>query len=153
VTDSVPIVVHPPEMDAGPSRQHLIVDDDEAPSAVGSLDPLAVHTNTITQIVPDVLPSHARQLVETHLPAFGNEIVQAVVNMLFEDPNTYPKLDRKGKGKRERENEVQEEVKRNVKVKVDYASADRPHNGGEHYTTLAMVIYAISIVIGNLLIL
>lgn len=106
--------------------------------AVPEEDPIETYTNLVLEIVPDVLPEHARRLVLQHFPKNQANTVEHVLHDLFEDP-TYPKIDRKGKGKRKRDIEDDALDERNVKPQVDYASIDRECTGGPTYIRSALV--------------
>lgn len=116
-----------PSQTAGPST--IVVPEE---------DPIETYTNQVLEIVPDVLPEHARQLVLQHFPRNQENTVEHVLHDLFEDP-TYPKIDRKGKGKRKRDLEDHELNERNVKPQIDYASIDRECTGGPMYVRSALV--------------
>ena len=76
--------------------------------------PRSEYLALVLEVVPDVLPEHAMELVKKrHLP-YGDEVVNAVVQGLLDDPS-YPK------------------------AKINFASVDRPKPTGEAYRTLALV--------------
>ncbi|CCM00543.1 uncharacterized protein FIBRA_02577 [Fibroporia radiculosa] len=103
---------------------------------VPQVDPLDAYVSQVLEIVPDVLPEHVRELIERHLPAHQQQVVETVLHILFEDP-TYPKVDLRNKGKRKREVE-QDDAEKNAKLKVDYACTDRIREGGPSYDRHAL---------------
>lgn len=92
----------------------------------------------VLEVVPDVLPSHALELVRKHIPDYGSEVANNVVHMLFEDPS-YPKIEQnKGKRKRDADEAVAAPPIKIVKT-VDYGSTERPFTGGPYYYQMALV--------------
>lgn len=89
----------------------------------------------VLEVVPDVQPDHAVELLSQQPNASPDEVVQAVIHALFEAP--YPKVDRKGKRKAVDENAGQH--KRARLDESDYAKLDRPYTGGVYYSDLSMV--------------
>ncbi|KAK7043632.1 hypothetical protein VNI00_008243 [Paramarasmius palmivorus] len=104
-------------------------------------DPATIYLAQVLEIVPDVQPEHAANLVEQHLrqqQQQNNNVVELILHTLFENPN-YPKVDKKGKRKATLSNEQNKDTKKaRVSDVIDYATANRAFNGGEHYTTLAI---------------
>lgn len=90
----------------------------------------------VLEVVPDVQPEHAAELISQHSTAHPDEVVQAVIHTLFETPS-YPKVDRKGKRKATDQDEG--EHKRPRLDEPDYAQLNRPFKGGVHYSDLSMV--------------
>ena len=83
----------------------------------------------ILDIVPDIDPAHAYYLVTSNYDTHGAETAALLLHRLFEDPN-YPKVDRKGKGKkREADDDLERGGKR---VKLDYLSENRAHAGPQY---------------------
>lgn len=106
---------------------------------VAGEDPFDGYVAQVLEIIPDVLPAHARALAEKHLPAHKENVVGRVLHCLFEDPE-YPRLDRKGKGKRKRrDGDEEERARTSAKPKIDYGSTDRERGGGEGYIDEALV--------------
>ncbi|KZW03026.1 hypothetical protein EXIGLDRAFT_636660 [Exidia glandulosa HHB12029] len=94
------------------------------------VDPLA----RVLEIVPDVDLEHAQKLIDAHIATYGPEkVVQPVLHLLLEDPS-YPKAQR-NKGKRKADVEAEAN---NKKIKIDYASADRPFAGSNAYFEAAV---------------
>ncbi|KAI5984865.1 hypothetical protein EDD15DRAFT_2176650 [Pisolithus albus] len=96
----------------------------------------------VTEIIPDVQPAHVLSLVERTTQTNPDAVVELVLHALFEDPS-YPKIDRKGKRKRdEAEQEEKEEGRRSSrgtpKPRVDYLSEDREYDGGPFYSELSL---------------
>ena len=105
-------------------------------------NPIDTYVAQILEIIPDVQVDHLLTLIMQHLPTSQDNVVQAVLFVLFEDP-TYPKVDRKGKRKRV-DNETPDEEKGNrSKPKIDYGNKDRQFKGGLQYSNLALVSFAI----------
>ncbi|KII87947.1 hypothetical protein PLICRDRAFT_176699 [Plicaturopsis crispa FD-325 SS-3] len=108
------------------------------PPPAADANPIDTFLARILEIVPDVQPGHALTLIERHLPAENQEqVVETVLHILFEDPK-YPKIDKKGKRKRE-EGEGDAGAERGTpKSKIDYASMNRPFVGGAQYVDIAI---------------
>ncbi|OCH88146.1 hypothetical protein OBBRIDRAFT_795550 [Obba rivulosa] len=101
-------------------------------------DPFDGYVASVLEIIPDVLPSHVRELVERQYPEYQANIVEAVLHLLFESPN-YPKETRGAKGKRKREVDDDEDVREAARAKIDYGSKDRRREGGPHYAKAAVL--------------
>lgn len=77
-------------------------------------DPFSEHLALVLEVVPDVLPEHAMELIKkSHFP-FKEEAVEGVLQDLLDDPS-YPK------------------------VKIDFASVVQPKPTGKNYGTLPLV--------------
>ncbi|EMD32740.1 hypothetical protein CERSUDRAFT_99118 [Gelatoporia subvermispora B] len=100
-------------------------------------DPLDAHVAAVLEIIPDVLPSHARELVEKHIASYPENIVEAVLHLLFENTD-YPKESRGSKGKRKREATDDEGEREAARTKLDYGSKNRKIEGGPHYVQLSV---------------
>ncbi|KAI0944200.1 hypothetical protein AcW1_001960 [Taiwanofungus camphoratus] len=153
----VPLFLPDPDDDAQPGSSSKPVGDDDGhdpadrfvpipASQPGSLlagpvadeDPFDGFVAQVLEIIPDVLPAHARALAEKHFPAHKENVVGRVLHCLFEDPE-YPRLDRKGKGKRKRrDGDEEERARASAKPKIDYGSTDREREGGEGYIDEAL---------------
>jgi hypothetical protein len=100
-------------------------------------DPVTAALARILEVVPNVEPTHALNLLNRALLALEQPnvdiAVAQVAHALFEDPN-YPKVET-SKGKRKAVEEVERAQK---KVKLDYGSKDRPFAGGLDYYELAL---------------
>ncbi|KAI0739759.1 hypothetical protein C8Q80DRAFT_1200487 [Daedaleopsis nitida] len=94
--------------------------------------PFKAYVARVFEIIPDVLPAHVFSLVEQQYPTHKDNVVEAVLHTLFENPD-YPKVDAKGKRKREDDQPAQ----RAVEPKIDYGDKNRTFEGGPHYATLA----------------
>lgn len=106
------------------------------------VDPYSKHLALVIEVIPDVQPQHALELIEELYPAYGDQVGQWVVQNLFENPS-YPKTEgdvsAKGGGKRkasEMEGAAEESPPR---VKIDLATVDRPRPTGKNYRMLALV--------------
>ena len=93
----------------------------------------------VLQIIPDVLPDFAAELVQKQSMVSTVNILETVLHAIFETPD-YPKLDRKGKRKATEPEELTIS-KKAKKDSIDYGSKDRPYNGGPNYMGLALVRY------------
>lgn len=129
---------------AGPSTgtSSVQVTDDEDPFPAGTgastsftaADPLA----QVLEIVPDVEPNYAQELIAKNLPTFGDKVVETVLHTLFEDAG-YPKAEKKRKAASGSGSGGSVAKKARVGGEVDYASTDRPFAGGPDYAELAIV--------------
>ncbi|KAI6027044.1 hypothetical protein EDC04DRAFT_175483 [Pisolithus marmoratus] len=111
------------------------------PPSLAPVDPMDEYVARVTEIVPDVQPAHVLSLVERAMQTNPNTVVELVVHALFEEPS-YPKIDRKGKRKRD---EVEEEEQKGrhsprgtPKPRVDYLSEDREYDVGPPYFELSL---------------
>jgi len=100
-------------------------------------DPYDAYVAQVVEIVPDVLPEHARALVEQHFPSQREHVLEAVLHVLFENP-AYPKADPRRKLKRKWD-DVREDVTKNARPKVDFLSQGRVPAGGANYKFEALV--------------
>ncbi|KAF9468244.1 hypothetical protein BDZ94DRAFT_1154032 [Collybia nuda] len=98
----------------------------------------------VLEIIPDVEPDHLLALVTKLAPSLQDGVVEHVLHELFEDP-AYPKVDKKGKGKRRQTDEDIREEETSLqggspakRHKVDYSDKTREFRGGIHYTDLAL---------------
>ena len=96
----------------------------------------------VLEVIPDVLPKHATELIEMRHPDYGDQVVERVLQDLFDDPS-YPKDEKgvTGKWKAKRKaSEMEDKLARPPsRVKVDFASVDRPKPTGKNYQKLALV--------------
>ncbi|KAI0691586.1 hypothetical protein C8Q76DRAFT_634530 [Earliella scabrosa] len=95
--------------------------------------PFDAYVAQVMEIIPDVLPAHVYSLMEEHHPKHKENVVEAVLHAIFENPD-YPKIDAKGKRKREDDDQPQ----RAVKPKIDYGDKSRKAERGPHYPALAI---------------
>ena len=102
------------------------------------IDPIDTYVASIIEVVPDVQPAHAFELVERLMQSQPEHAVELALHAIFEDPS-YPKIDRKGKRKRDPDEDEQGPSHANLKPKVDYLSVDRAFDGGPYYFDLSMV--------------
>ncbi|KAF7984602.1 hypothetical protein HWV62_12799 [Athelia sp. TMB] len=128
----------PPLPVAPPIPRPIIVIPDVEPEP--ETEPLPPTMDTliarVLEIVSDVQPAHVLSLLEQHATAHKNELVEFVLHALFEDPN-YPKIDKKGKRRRE-DTEEPEGKDRRKSIKIDYGSKDRERVVGPHYADIAL---------------
>lgn len=101
------------------------------------VDPTDAHLARIIEVVPDVQPVHALGLVERFIQSNPEHVVELVLHAIFEDPS-YPKIDRKGKRKRDADEATQEPPRASLKPKIDYLSAERVFDGSPYYFDLSM---------------
>jgi E3 ubiquitin-protein ligase RNF216 len=106
-----------------------------SPSA--NIDPMDTYVARILEIIPDVQPTYILSLLEQHAETRQDNVVEVVLHALFEDPK-YPKIDKKGKRKRE-EGDDEGEERGKSKVKVDYGNKDRVKQAGPLYSDIALV--------------
>ena len=114
------------------------------PPALAPDQPLPLLVQVL-EIVPNVDPAHAQTLLDARLAEGDNEgaAVQRVLHALFETPD-YPRVQRANKNKKRKRSEdaIVNEDKGKGKAKepkVDYASIDRPFEGGPLYSYQALV--------------
>ncbi|KAI0753809.1 hypothetical protein C8Q74DRAFT_1211250 [Fomes fomentarius] len=91
----------------------------------------------VLEIIPDVLPAHVFSLIEQRHPTHKDNVVEAVLHLLMENPD-YPKVDVKGKGKRKRDDSDDHQAQRAVRPKVDYGDKNRKADRGLHYASLTI---------------
>jgi E3 ubiquitin-protein ligase RNF216 len=101
------------------------------------IDPMDTYVARVLEIIPDVQPTHVLSLLEQHIEAHQDGAVEVVLHTLFEDP-TYPKIDKKGKRKREDVDDGGTE-KPASKVKIDYGNKNRVKQAGPLYADIALV--------------
>lgn len=89
----------------------------------------------VLEIIPDVHPDHLLALVEQHLPTHQAQVLEHVLHILFEDAS-YPKVEKKAKGKRKVE--AEEDPAPAKKAKIDYGSTERQFQRGRHYVDLSL---------------
>ena len=103
-------------------------------------DPTSTYVARVLEIIPDVDRHHLLDLIARNVSTHGDQVVEHVLHCLFEDP-TYPKFDKKGKGKRMQSDGDAEGYGAPLKkTKLDYKNKERPFKGGVHYTDIALVI-------------
>ena len=104
-------------------------------------DPYSAYLALVLEFIPDVLPKYATELIEMHHPAYGDQVVERVLQDLFDDP--YPKDEKgaTGKWKAKRKASEMEDVlaRPPSRVKVDFGSVDRSKPTGKNYPKLALV--------------
>ncbi|KAK0443954.1 uncharacterized protein EV420DRAFT_1017265 [Desarmillaria tabescens] len=128
---------------AGPSTGTSAVDltDDEDPflvrDGVSATAPAADPLAQVLEIVPDVEPNYAQELIAKNLPTFGDKVVETVLHSLFED-TSYPKAEKKRKAASGSGSSGSVAKKARGSAEVDYASTDRPFTGGPNYAELAI---------------
>jgi len=104
------------------------------------MDPHSKHLALVLEIVPDVIPTHAMELIEKLYPTYKDQVAERVLQRLFDDPS-YPKVEKGVVGKGKRKASEMEDVSERPpsKVKIDLASVERPKPTGKNYKTLALV--------------
>ncbi|KAG9309994.1 hypothetical protein JVU11DRAFT_10028 [Chiua virens] len=102
-----------------------------APQLPAPIDPFDDHLVRVLEIVPDVQPAHASLLIEQFMQSQPVNVVEFVIHALFENPS-YPKMDKKGKHKRD-EPDDDSDRRGSPKLKVDYTRKDRVYNCGPGY--------------------
>ena len=109
-----------------------------------NMDPHSKHLALILEVVPDVLPRHVGELIERHYPTHNDQVVERVLEVLFDDPS-YPKVEKKGETKR-KALEIEDLLERPPsRVKIDFASVDRLKPAGRNYRKLTLVGALLSI--------
>jgi TRIAD3 protein (E3 ubiquitin-protein ligase RNF216) len=131
-------VLAPDAMRAEPVPDEVFVPvptDVPAPVEEGK-DKVSTVVAQVLEIIPDVQPDHLLALVEQHLPTYQAQVLQHVLHTLFEDAS-YPKVEKKAKGKRKVE--VEEDPAPVKKAKIDYGSTERQFQRGRYYVDLSLV--------------
>ena len=101
------------------------------------IDPIDAYIARVLEIIPDVQPAHVHTLITQRINTYKDGSVEQVLHTLFDDTN-YPKIDKKGKRKREEvDNEGGERGL--TKIKIDYGDKDRVHSYGRSYVNIALV--------------
>jgi len=105
-------------------------------------DPYSKHLALILEVIPDVLPNHAMELIEKLHPTYKDQVTERILQDLFDDPS-YPKVENGvgGKGKAKRKASEMEDVLERPpsRVRTGFAGVDRPKPPGRNYRTLALV--------------
>lgn len=101
------------------------------------VNPIDGHIARVLEIVPDVQPNHALSLIEQLMQSQPENVVEFVLHALFENPS-YPKVDKKGKHKRD-EPDDDPNARASPKPRIDYASKARVYNCGPHYFECSLV--------------
>lgn len=131
--------IHPPPVsvaqevfDAAPAHHPQPLP--AAPQAPALVDEYIVR---VLEIVPDVQPVHALALIEQFMQSQPENVVESVLQALFENLS-YPKVDQKGKHKRN-ESDGDPNVRGLPEPKVDYTSKERVYDCGPHYFERSLV--------------
>jgi hypothetical protein len=122
------------------------------PKPVPVADPPTQALTHILEVVPNVDPEFLYPLIATHLPNFGDDptrTAEYIVGVVFEMGDQVPKVNMKGKRKNEDgagsrgegKEQADDDEKRGKKVKVDWASVDRPFRGTGKYIDIALVFH------------
>lgn len=147
-----PMDVDIPSAEAGPSTRLPVPDpfpdapivhiQPEADPQEVNTDSYTKHLALILEVIPDVLPEHAMNLVERLYPIHRSQVAERIVQDLFDSPS-YPKIEKDsvGKGKGKRGASEMEDVSGAPpsRVKIDFASVDRPRPAGKNYRMLSLV--------------
>ncbi|KIY74350.1 hypothetical protein CYLTODRAFT_416193 [Cylindrobasidium torrendii FP15055 ss-10] len=119
----------------------ISIHSEPGPSVVRSTSPMSIDQTLdvdplaqVLDIVPDVDPNHAQELIERHRPNYGDKVVEAVLHALFED-RSYPKVTKKRKSAAP---EPGPSKRARMEDAVDYTSTEREHRGGPYYADLAI---------------
>ena len=136
-------VIHPPPVpvahdvpDAVPAHLQPIPPELAVPEAHPPVDPIDEYFVRVLEIVPDVQPAYALELIGQFMHSQPDNVVQFVLHALFENPS-YPKVDKKGKLKQDDPDDPH--VRDSPKPKIDYTSQDRVHNCGPNYFECSLV--------------
>lgn len=105
--------------------------------APAPINPIDEYIARVLEIVPDVQPTHAFALIEQLMQSQPENVVEFVLHALFENPS-YPKVDKKGKHKRD-ESDGDHNTRASPRPRVDYTSKERAYNGGPHYFERSLV--------------
>ena len=112
--------------------------DVDPPSTAKPTESLDHHLTHVLEVVPDVDPQFASELVAKFIAQGSENIVELTLHQLLEDAN-YPKVS-KNKGKRKRTDDDESLAEQPEKTtRIDYASKERPFKGGAHYKDMALV--------------
>lgn len=152
VKEGSPMDVDSPAVQAGPSSYSPPLDpfpdappihfQSEVDPQETDQDPYSKHLSLVLEVIPDVLPQHALELIERLYPAYGDQVGEWVVQNLFENA-PYPKVEdpvagkRKGKRKASEMEDATDEPP--LKVKIDFTTVDRPKPTGKNYRKLSLV--------------
>jgi TRIAD3 protein (E3 ubiquitin-protein ligase RNF216) len=103
-------------------------------------DPYSKHLALVLEVIPDVLPTHAMDLIQMLYPTHKDQVAEVVLQDLF-DNHSYPKAEKGVAGKGKRKASALEDVLERPpsRVKIDLASVDRPKPTGRNYRKLALV--------------
>jgi E3 ubiquitin-protein ligase RNF216 len=123
-----------PAMDAVPPAPPEPTPPVQPPPEV---DPIDTYVAKVLEIIPDVQVDYLLGLIVQHLPSSQERVVETVLYHLFENP-TFPKVERKGKRKRD-EDAGAEATASTSKPGVDYANKEREFRGSPQYLELALV--------------
>ena len=137
---SIPLLVPDPFPDV--PVIHIQPEVDPQTMQEPGADSYSEHLALILEIIPDVLPTHAMELIKMLYPIHKDRVAEMVLLDLFEDPS-YPKAEggAAGKGKRKAA-ELEGVLERPPsRVKIDFASVDRSKPTGRNYRKLALVSY------------
>ncbi|KAJ3908568.1 hypothetical protein F5879DRAFT_316503 [Lentinula edodes] len=91
----------------------------------------------VLELVPDVQPEYAEELILQHSTTRQGEVLEAVIHALFENP-AYPKIDKKGKRKSTEQHHDEGGHKKPRLDEPDYSRLDREYKGGVHYSDLSI---------------
>jgi TRIAD3 protein (E3 ubiquitin-protein ligase RNF216) len=127
-------------------------DPEPVAGPIPSADPPTQALARILEVVPNIDPEFLYPLIATHLPTFGDDptrTVEYILGVIFEMGDKVPKIKGNSKGKRKsegnrgegKEQDANDDERKEKRVKVDWASADRPFRGTEKYLDLALVLH------------
>jgi hypothetical protein len=101
------------------------------------------HLTLILEVIPDVLPTHIAGLIKKLYPTHKDRVVERILQDLFDNPS-YPKVEKASAGKSKRKAEELGDALGGhpSRVKIDFASVDRPKPPGKNYRKLALVSWS-----------
>ena len=104
-------------------------------------DPYSRHLALILDIIPDVPLKYATELIEKHYPVYKEQVVEVVLQDLFDPTYLEVDVDAAGKQKAKESASDMEDVWECFpsKAGIDFASVDRPKPTGWNYSTLSFV--------------
>lgn len=98
------------------------------------------HLTLILEVIPDVLPTHIMGLIKRLYPTHKGQVAERILQDLFDNPS-YPKVEKASVGKGKRKAEELEDALEGPpsRVKIDFASVNRPKPSGKNYRKLTLV--------------
>jgi hypothetical protein len=131
------------------------------PEPAPVVDPATQALTRILEVAPNVDPEFLYPLIATHLPNFDDDPSRTaafIVDTIFEMGDKVPKVKGNVKGKRKteggegsagnrgegKEQADDDDERKGKKVKVDWASVDRPFTGTGNYIDLALVFHLLT---------
>jgi hypothetical protein len=87
-----------PALDPFPHEPPIIVQLEALDRREADTDPYSKHLAHVLELIPEVLPEHASQLIEELYPTYGDEVGGWVIQNLLSNPS-YPRTEKFGVGK------------------------------------------------------